>query len=425
MTQVVYVPWLHMHQPPVWQEGEGGEKLVGNLFKMITGPPNSEESWNGRIFARCYKNPARYALRLAEAGLSPRIVLDFSGCLLKEIWELSSSGFLDALEVEGERIGNIISLYREVLERFPEVIEVAGTSYFHSYFPVSPQRDWEPQIRRWRALYGEIFGEDALRRVKGFWLPEMGVPGERPMAALIRILKRVGHEWLILPPHVLEAEDPVEGGVFRLVCEDAEGREEFTVVLRDTQMGIRQQEGCDANGVWNDLRWKRDSFRGGGKPLLVVPTSDGENGNNMMFRFFPETFVPFFSRLSLDDGIDSVSVSEYLERYYPGGPQAEARIKAEGGSWIGGHGAWNRGGRGGEILAKIEEVSRRLHSVPPCDDPLYRKAEEMVLTCQTSCYVYWGQDFWFTQAEESLRRAEECLLRLPAKGADRTEKTEG
>lgn len=416
MTKVVYVPWLHMHQPPVWRGEDGGEKLVGNLLKMITGPPNSEESWNGRIFARAYKNPARHVLQLAAEGLSPRIILDFSGCLLKELWELSSSGFFDSLEVEGEKIGNIISLYREVLERIPETMEMAGSSYFHSYFPVSPRRDWEAQILRWRELYGELFGEEALKRVKGFWLPEMGVPGEKSMAALIRILKRAGYQWLILPPHVLQAQGPVEGGVFRLVCEDDQGKEEITAVVRDTQMGIRQQEGCDANGIYNDLRRKRDHLGKGGKPLLIIPTSDGENGNNMMFRFFPETFAPFFRLLSREDGIESLSISEYLERYCPAGPQEEVRIRAEGGSWIGGHESWQRSGRGGEILNRIEEVSRLLHSVHRFNDPLYREAEERVLTCQTSCYVYWGQDFWYAQAEKSLNRAEECLSQFGGKG---------
>ena len=416
MAKVAYVPWLHMHQPPVWQEGECGEKLVGNLFKMITGPPNSEESWNGRIYARSYKNAARYALQLAAEGVPSRIILDFSGCLLKEIWELSSSGFFDALEVEGEKIGSMISLYREVLEKFPETIEVAGTSYFHNYFPVSPRRDWEAQVQRWRDLYGELFGEEALRRVKGFWLPEMGVPGEKPMAALIRVLKQAGYQWLILPPHVLQAQRPMDGGVFRLVCEDEEGREEITAVVRDTQMGIRQQEGCDSNGIYNDLRWKRDHLFKEGEPLLVVPTSDGENGNAMMFRFFSETFAPFFRSLSREEGIESLSISEYLERYCPEGPREVVKIRAEGGSWIGGHDSWQRSGRGGEILTRIEEVSRLLGSVPVSSDPLYREAEEWVLRCQTSCYVYWGQDFWFHQAEKSLQRAEECLLRLGEAG---------
>ncbi len=67
----VFVPWLHMHQPPIWV-GQGSDaKLIGNLEKMLNSEPNSEESWNSRWFAQAYKNPARYVKNLKSEGLNP------------------------------------------------------------------------------------------------------------------------------------------------------------------------------------------------------------------------------------------------------------------------------------------------------------------------------------------------------------------
>ena len=173
MERIVYIPWLHMHQPLVWKN----EKLISNLQKMIESK-NWNEKWNGLLIARAYKNPAKYVYELSSLGYKPKIMLDFSGILLESLNELSQNGFFDNLFVYKERIGNIIELYRRVLNEFPDSIEFAGSAYSHCYFPATPIKDWELQIKEWRNVFKKIFGLKILRRVKGFWLPEMGVPPE-------------------------------------------------------------------------------------------------------------------------------------------------------------------------------------------------------------------------------------------------------
>ncbi len=148
--KAVYIPWLHMHQPMVWHN----DKLVGNLQKMLHSK-DSKESWEAKLMARAYKNPAKYVLETAEKGFKPRIMLDFSGLLLESLRDMKNE--LKNLDVNGEKIGDIIDLYKKVMDKYPESIEFAGTAYSHCYFPATPEDDWEFQIEEWMKVFEKLF----------------------------------------------------------------------------------------------------------------------------------------------------------------------------------------------------------------------------------------------------------------------------
>ncbi|MFN6992245.1 MAG: hypothetical protein ACK4MM_05940, partial [Fervidobacterium sp.] len=198
--KAVYVPWLHMHQPLVWHDG----KLMSNLQKMLHSR-DSKESWEAKLMARAYKNPAKYVLELADKGFKPKIMLDFSGLLLQSLQDMKNE--LKHVDVNGEKIGDIIDLYKKAMDKHPESIEFAGTAYSHCYFPATPEDDWGFQIEEWRKTFKKLFGERHLERVKGFWLPEMGIPGDKEkLSTLISLLKDYGYEWMILPIEALQGE---------------------------------------------------------------------------------------------------------------------------------------------------------------------------------------------------------------------------
>lgn len=427
MPEAVYVPWLHMHQPLVWLDG----KLVGNLEKMLSSA-DSKDEWDARLMARAYKNPAKFVKLLTEEGKNPRVMLDFSGILLESLDSLGKRGILDEKDVYEEKIGDIIRLYREVLNDYPDAIEVAGTSYSHGYFPVTPKRDWVYHVEEWRETFRGLFGEKALSRVKGFWLPEMGFPGdEADLAFLIDTIRAAGYEWLILPLEAVE----VEGGFsYERALEITSqphllkaGNASIPVIVRVRYDFIDQQAGCDAGGAYNKAREAARVFkrRGGKKPALVVPASDGENGNVMMNEFFKATFVPFF--VDKADGlVSSMTVTNFLHTYYGVGgkivPESELRLKSVGGSWVGGHERWEEGNRRLEIKRKIEKLSEEFHEI----DGVYRKsgehseeqqmayaeAKRALLIAETSCYVYWHHEFWFDQGEKTVEFAHKKLGRL-------------
>ena len=405
----IFVPWLHMHQPPIWSNGQ----LIGNLEKMLNGIPNSEEHWNAQWFAQAYKNPARYAKQLTAEGYQPRMIVDYSGVLLEEMAKLSTNGTFSNLHVDGEAMGDVISLWREVLREYSDTIEFTGSAYSHCYFPATPERDHEAQIMEWRRVFAELFGEEALSRVRGFWPPEMGMTGD-PAEALrfVRLLKKCGYEWIILPNAALERPEgwstpELENRLHWLVVESEGDSERILCVVRDTDMGIRQQSGQNAEGCINDVRYRGQEV-GMKPPALVVPTSDGENGNVMMFEYFKNSFAPLFRERDRWSDIGFMTVSEYIDAYLADGPTTEVRLKSTGGSWIGGHQQWQEGDLRQQVLAAVEQLSQDYAKVVESGNGSPEKTRALLL-CETSCFVYWGSDFWAEQAKLCIEWARNML----------------
>ena len=419
--QAVFVQWLHFHQPPIWV-GDGEQaSSMGNLEKMLHGEPNSEEHWNAQWYALAYKNPARYVKILRQQGLHPRIMVDYSGILLEELAKLSQDGTFDHLLVDGEPIGHVIDLWREVLTNYPECVEFAGTAYSHCYFPATPERDHEAQIMTWRQVFADLFGQEALARVRGFWLPEMGMMGNSIEAVrLIRLIKKCGYEWLILPNSALQHptgwQTPELENLVHWLTVEAEGeRERIPCVVRDTDMGIRQQSGQNTDGCINDIKYRggviaqsallKDKLSEQASiPPLIVPTSDGENGNVMMFEFFRNSFVPLFSQHQNWSDIGFMTVSEYIDRYLPNGPVTEVQLKADGGSWIGGHQSWQEGDLRQRVLVQVEKLSEEYAEALQAGKIQPAQIKPLLLA-ETSCFVYWGSEFWAQQGERFINWA--------------------
>ena len=413
----IYVPWLHMHQPLVWK----GKKLVSNLEKMLTSS-STDERWQARLMARAYKNPAKYVYELKKNGYEAKIMLDFSGILLECLDKMKKK--LMKTTVDGERVGDIIRLYKRVMKKYPYSIEFAGTAYSHCYFPSTPTDDWEYQIEEWRITFRKLFGKNLLERVKGFWLPEMGVPGEEDkLAKLITLLEDHGYEWVILPIESVEGErtmSPEER--IRIVTRPHKIRacnKTIPVIFRVRYDLIDQQAGCDAECVYERCLNVSAVSDLHGKPALIVPASDGENGNVMLNEFFPKTFLPFFKE-KINDKVGSMTVSEFLHTYYEVDgeirPESTVKIKSVGASWMYGHEPWIGGEERRKMRESIEEISREFNSLnKPRKGVLrsmYDEAKRALLIAETSCYVYWGSEFWFTQGRKSIEFARMKIERV-------------
>jgi len=382
-----------MHQPLVFI----GEKLESNLKKMLLSK-DSKESWDAKLIARAYKNPATYVEKLSN--YNPKLVLDFSGILLESLNQLSD--LLEDVYVGNEKVGNIIEAYKRVLNKYPNSIEFAGSSYSHCYFPVTPERDWRWQIEEWQNVFSSIFGKNRLKKVKGFWLPEMGVPsyGDK-LAKLIKILKDFGYEWLILPIfavkdyHKLSYEQKISLVVkpHKVKIND----QEITVVFSAPYYFIDQQAGVSASYIYEQCL-KASEFSKD-KPALVITASDGENGNVMMNEFFPQTFTEFHTKIK-DDKVSSMLISEFLEEFYKEEKLGEVELSLIGASWVGGHERWIWGEKRAAIAKKIDEISKIVNE--RVKDKDFKELLKLLLIAETSCYVYWGIDYWFSQGEKIL-----------------------
>jgi len=378
-------------------------EIISNLEKMLSSD-DSRDQWDGRLMARAYRNPAFWVKNLEGEGKQPRVAVDFSGMLLESLEKMS--GLHSQKDVDGNVIGEVIGVWRKVLHEFPDSVEFSGTAYAHCYFPVTPEEDWENQVDFWRKVFLSLFGPESTDRVKGFWLPEMGVPAAEKLGDLVRLLKSKGYEWLILPIEAVKAEKTLtyEKHV-EIFCQPHILRTdggEMAVIFRPKYNFIDQQTGCDANGIYNKcIEAARISEKAGRKcPALVVPASDGENGNVMMNHFFSDTFIPFF-REKTDEKVFSMTITQYLEEYPP---DSEIELQDIGGSWLGSHSQWGEGDRRLEMRRKIDELSRKFHDrqtgVSRSEDAL-----RALLTAETSCYVYWNSDFWYDQGEKMVEFA--------------------
>ena len=393
--KAVYLPWLHMHQPMVFSEND---ELIGNLEKMLASD-DSKDQWDARLMARAYRNPAYWAKTLEIEGKHQKVAVDFSGILLENLAKLSQVQQEDA---DDNPIREIIPLWKVVLSEFPDSVEFAGTAYAHCYFPVTPEEDWELQIDFWRKVVSSLFGNVSMEQVKGFWLPEMGIPPPEKLGRLVRLLRDRCYEWLILPIEAvrgqkgLSHEKQVEIWTQPHILSTNGG--DMAVIFRPRYDFIDQQAGCDANGIYQKCIYASRICENAGRksPALVVPASDGENGNVMMNRFFPDTFIPF-AREKLDDKVSSMTVTQYLKDYPP---SDEIELEISGSSWLGSHSQWEAGDERLEMKRKIEQLSDKFHSQQ--EKALKEDAVKALLMAETSCYVYWNSNFWFDQGKRMI-----------------------
>jgi hypothetical protein len=406
--KAVYLPWLHMHQPVVWTEDN---ESIGNLEKMLRSS-DSKDRWDARLIARAYRNPARWIENLTEEEKHPKIAVDYSGILLENLATINASqaSEQEGMDADDNPIRDVIDVWRQALHEHADSIEFAGTAYAHCYFPVTPEQDWTLQIDQWKKTFTSLFGTEPAKRVKGFWLPEMGVPPTEKLGKLVRLLKDRGYEWLILPLEAIKAykglsfEKQVEAFAQPHILRIQEGS--ITVIFRPRYDFIDQQAGCDANGVYQKCllasrileRTQRRS------PALVVPASDGENGNIMMNQYFSDTFIPFFREKS-DHNVGSMTVTQYIKDYPP---DHEIQLETTGSSWLGSHSNWQTGDKRLEMKHKIEQLSTKFHT-----QPLKTQENEAtlkaLLMAETSCYVYWNSDFWFTQGKRMIEYAHQKM----------------
>jgi len=400
--KVFYIPWLHFHQPYLIFNG----KLVSNLEKMIFSS-DSKERWDGYLIARAYKNPADFVYELRNKGFDAKIALDFSGILLEQLVDLEERKIFNQIEIQGKIVDGIISMYEKVFEEFLDSFELAGSAYAHAYFPSIPHQDWDLQIKEWKACFSKIFGKKILERVKGFWLPELGVPAwEDLQVELIKTLKKNGYEWLILPLSCingyekLDLKERLRIATQKNLVKVAD--QEFFAFFRIPPYFIDQQSGCPYSQLLKKLIELKEIVK---KDCIAIPASDGENGNVMMNEFFPQTFLPFFQNLKQNEklGISTCLISEFFEEkdYYK-----VLELKQIGSSWLGTHKFWLEGSKREKILERIEELSKKIREKNLLQ---VERIKRIFLIAETSCYLYWGSNFWFSQAEKILQILERIV----------------
>ena len=431
---------LHMHQPLI---PAGGADLrtagvISNLKDMMD-HPGIGDNHNASVFHWCYKRMGEFIPQLIHDGKQPRVMLDYSGTLLHGLRAMGLEDVIDSLK-------NITCnpAYRRA-------VEWLGTAWGHAVAPSTPIQDFRLHVRAWQTHFADIFGADALARVRGFSPPEMALPNHPDVAyEFVKTLKDSGFRWVMVQEHTVERVEDGYGLRYkhlphRLVARNSRGQEiSITAIVKtqgsDTKLVAQMQPYYEAKGLG------RVDLAGRSVPSLVTQVADGENGGVMMNEF-PSKYMDVMREAS-GSGTPVVNVTEYLEyldtmgireqdlsavqpimqkriwdRFQSGaGPEAmesllatlrkeDGRFHMDGGSWTNNI-SWVRGY--GDVLGPIESVSAAFaekvirQGVSPTD-PRYRNALYYLMLTQTSCFRYWGSGLWTEYARELCRRASDIL----------------
>ena len=426
---------LHMHQPTI-PAGQHGE-LIGNLQHMFEHPYDGDNH-NAGPFAYCYSRIGDFIPELVEQGCNPRVMLDYSGTLLWGLQQMGRSDVLDKLEqVTCE-------------ERYQPYVEWLGTFWGHGVAGSTPLPDIKLHIQAWQHHFAAIFGQGALKRVRGFSLPEMQLPNHpETLYVLVQALRECGYQWMMVQEHTIETlagEGIRETHLpHKLVARGLSGEVAKIAVLIKTQ-------GSDTKLVGQMQPYYEAKTLGlkslGDKtiPPLVTQIADGENGGVMMNEF-PSAFKRAWHEMgSSGQGTVAFNGTEYLELLAEAGVEMEdfpscqaigqaklweqvvgevtpekvwdaiAQLKSTGGinmtggSWTNDR-SWVEGYS--DVLTPMEELSNQFHQkIAATGEPIetlrkqprYRNALLHNLLLQTSCFRYWGQGGWTDYAKEIYRR---------------------
>ena len=439
---------LHMHQPLIPAGGGdlGTAALISNLQHMLE-TPGVADNHNAPVFLRCYRRMGEIIPRLIDEGLSPRIMLDYSGVLLHGLRRMGASDVVDALRTI------------TVDPRCRDAVEWLGCPWGHAVAPSTPVQDYRLHVRAWQQHYAAIFGLEPLTRVHGFSPSEMALPNHPDVAhQFVRTLRDCGYRWVLVQEHTVEQLDggrPSDPHLpHRLSCISSSGATASIVAViktqgSDTKLVGQMQPYAEAKGL--------SPRRLGGRsvPPLVTQIADGENGGVMMNEF-PPKYLEVIRQCS-GSPTPIMNVTEYLDQLWASGvreeelPQVQpihqhriwqrlspgegpdrlgavieelrredGRFHMEGGSWTNDV-SWVRGYE--RVMVPMERASalfseRVLSRGVPSGDPRYRNALFHLLAAETSCYRYWGEGIWTEYGAEVARRAAEIVSHDPSPGAE-------
>lgn len=435
---------LHMHQPliPTAATTSRHESAVTSHLQFMLDHPEVKDAHNAPAFLHCYSRMGQLIPQLLMEGLQPRVMLDYSGCLLHGLTQMGRADVIDSLR----------GLTRDPHCRL--CVEWLGTAWGHAVAPSTPPDDFRLHVRAWQHEFAATFGYDALSRVRGFSPPEMALPNHPDVAyEFVRTLRDCGYRWVLVQEHTVEAA--ADGGPVRqphvphrLLVRNSRGERLSIIAIiktkgSDTKLVGQMQPYAEAKGLGlTELGRKA-------VPQLVTQIGDGENGGVMMNEF-PAAFLqatreasgsrtPPMNVTEYLEGLEAVGVSEadfpavrplfhrrIWSRFEDGaGPERlnaavvdlrreDARFHVEGGSWTGDI-SWVRGyerllGPMGTASAAFAKKVRTTTINPSC--PQYREALFYLLLSQTSCFRYWGEGEWADHGREFCRRAVEAIGRV-------------
>ena len=433
---------LHMHQPLIPAGGDDLQSaaIISNLEDMMAHPDNGDNH-NAAVFHQCYKRIGKFIAQLVRQGKQPRVMLDYSGCLLHGLCQMGLHDVIRRL-----RTITCSPAYRQC-------VEWLGSPWGHPVAPSTPVQDYRLHVRAWQHFFAALFGFEVLSRVRGFSPSEMALPNHPDVFyEFVKTLKECGYRWILVQEHTVERVE--DGGPIRrphvphlLVAKNSQGQVlTITAVIKtqgsDTKL-VGQMQPC-----YEAMTLSRQELGGKDIPPVATQIADGENGGVMMNEF-PSKYLAVMDE-ACGSRTPPVNITEYLEyleaigvteqdlphiqpimqkriweRFSDGAgaeslmsvieelKKQDSQFHMEGGSWTNNI-SWVRDYE--HLLGPIESASalfaeKVLDAGVATSERRYRDALYHLLTTQTSCFRYWGEGVWTDYGRELCRRTTEILER--------------
>jgi hypothetical protein len=379
-------------------------------------------------------------------------MLDYSGNLLWGVHQMGREDITDALR------------YLACDSDMQRHVEWLGTFWSHAVAPSTPIPDLKLQISAWQHQFIDLFGEEALKRVKGFSPPEMHLPNHPDtLYAFIQDLLDCGYSWLMVQEQSVENPDgsPLTHAQRyvpnQLVARSATGDTARITVLIKTQGSDTKLVG-QMQPYYEALTLGHQPLGSRHIPSVVTQIADGENGGVMMNEF-PEAFLQAHRKACNQNPVGeghtqtvAINGSEWLELLEQAGvtatdfPEVQAaqqhrlweqvgspsnretvneainELKAsnsgfsmEGASWTNNL-SWVEGYD--NVLEPMNQLSADFHqrfdqqtaeNPSFTADETYQKALLHLLLLETSCFRYWGQGTWTEYASNIYSRGKALL----------------
>ncbi len=436
---------LHMHQPTI-PAGKDGS-FISHLEFMYENISEGDNH-NADPFAQCYKRLAEIIPELIKEGYDPRIMLDYSGNLLWGIEQMGRKDILSSLKL------------LTCNEAIQPHVEWLGTFWSHAVASSTPIEDIKLQILAWQHHYSSIFGDQALRRVKGFSLPEMHLPNHPDaLYELVKSLNECGYRWLLVQEHTVEN---IDGSTLRdeqkyipnvIKARNSNGEIASIIVLIKTQGSDTKLVG-QMQPYYEALGRSRQSLDTKEVPPIVIQIADGENGGVMMNEF-PQAFIEAYKKINLQgndiktvpiNGTEYLDLLESMEIKSDSFPVIQAvnqnklwekvgnsittnsieigikeltssdqSFSMSGTSWTNDLN-WEKGYK--NVLEPIRILSHKFHKrfdnlvnkdASETKTQEYKEALLHLLLLETSCFRYWGQGRWTDYAKEIYKRGEQII----------------
>lgn len=227
------------------------------------------------------------------------------------------------LKYQLEILSQIIPLWRSLLSR--NQVEITFSPFYHPILPLLNAEDCNTQVAKAKEFYSSVFG-GALR---GMWPSEGSVSKE-----IIPVLETNGIRWIATDEEILGASLGVDIGANRnMLYKPHCLSENVAIIFRDKELSNLigfSYKNMSPKSAAKDLISRIEQIALRSKSPLVSIILDGENA----WEYYENNGIDFlrqlYALLNDSDIVETVSISEYLERNPP-----DTKIQnLYAGSWI-------------------------------------------------------------------------------------------